>query len=105
MCAIRSGKLCNRRYKIPNISDVPEIFNVAMLDNPDNVVSLKRSKALGEPPLLLGISVWTAVKNALSFVHEPEIPKLSLPATNEAILLSIESGNGSLRKALTSVKA
>src|SRR5439155_6387495 len=33
-------------YKIPNISDVPEVFNVAFLDNPDNTVSLHRSKAL-----------------------------------------------------------
>src|SRR5206468_4524736 len=43
-------------YKIPAISDLPEIFNIATIDNPDNVVSLKRSKAVGEPPLLLGIS-------------------------------------------------
>ena len=54
-------------YKIPNISDLPQVFNVATLHNPDNVVSLKRSKAAGEPPLLLGVSVWTAVKNALSY--------------------------------------
>jgi xanthine dehydrogenase molybdopterin-binding subunit B len=44
------------------------VFNVATIHNPDNVVSLRRSKAVGEPPLLLGISVWTAVKNALSYV-------------------------------------
>ena len=75
-------------YKIPNISDVPEIFNLAMLDNPDSVISLKRSKALGEPPLLMGLCVWTAVKHALSFASSPV--KLSLPATNEAILLAIE---------------
>jgi xanthine dehydrogenase large subunit len=40
-------------YKIPNISDVPPIFNVRFLDNPHNTVSLHRSKAVGEPPLLL----------------------------------------------------
>jgi xanthine dehydrogenase large subunit len=77
-------------YKIPNISDLPKVFNVATLPNPDNVVSLKRSKALGEPPLLLGISVWTAVKNALSYVvGEREIARLSLPATGEEILLAL----------------
>src|SRR5688572_22794017 len=54
-------------YKIPAITDVPPVFNVNFLHNPDNAVSLYRSKALGEPPLLLGISVWTAVKDALSF--------------------------------------
>ena len=44
-------------YKIPNISDVPEIFNISTLHNPDNTVSLRRSKAVGEPPLLLGVCV------------------------------------------------
>jgi xanthine dehydrogenase large subunit len=73
-------------YKIPAISDVPRTFNVNFLDNPDNAVSLYRSKALGEPPLLLGISVWTAVKNALSYVGGRQVPKLDLPATVEQIL-------------------
>ena len=74
-------------YKIPAISDVPAIFNVAFLDNPDNVVSLKRSKALGEPPLLLGLSVWAAIKNALSHIAPNRVPRLSIPATNEHILM------------------
>lgn len=73
-------------YKIPAISDVPRVFNVNFFDNPDNTVSLYRSKALGEPPLLLGISVWTAVKHALSFVGQRQVPKLDLPATVEQIL-------------------
>jgi xanthine dehydrogenase large subunit len=77
-------------YKIPNISDVPEVFNVELLHNPDNAVSLYRSKALGEPPLLLGVSVWTAVKNALSYVAPAgEVAKLDLPATPEQILMSL----------------
>lgn len=76
-------------YKIPAISDVPPVFNVKFLDNPDNVVSLYRSKALGEPPLLLGISVWAAVKDALSYVGgvKRQIPRLELPATVEQILM------------------
>ncbi len=76
-------------YKIPNISDVPDIFNVDFLDNPDNVVSLKKSKALGEPPLLLGVSVWTAVKQAI-FAAGADASKLSLPATGEKILLILD---------------
>jgi xanthine dehydrogenase large subunit len=77
-------------YKIPNISDLPPVFNVATLHNPDNLVSLKRSKAAGEPPLLLGISVWTAVKNAISYVAgEREVARLSLPATPEQILMTL----------------
>src|SRR3954451_1039453 len=37
-------------YKIPNVGDLPEVFNVATLDNPNSDVSLYRSKAMGEPP-------------------------------------------------------
>src|SRR5687768_14566171 len=74
-------------YKIPNISDLPEIFNVATLPNSDNVVSLRRSKAVGEPPLLLSVAVWVAVKNALSHTAGAgEIARLALPATPEEIL-------------------
>lgn len=76
-------------YKIPNISDVPPVFNVEFFDNPNSNLSLKGSKALGEPPLLLGLSVWAAVKNALSYVSGSRIPKLNLPATGEEILLRL----------------
>jgi xanthine dehydrogenase large subunit len=58
-------------------------------------VSLRRSKALGEPPLLLGVSVWTAVKDALSHFAGGAIPKLSLPATGETILLVMEAAKES----------
>jgi xanthine dehydrogenase large subunit len=78
-------------YKIPNIGDLPATFNVALLDNPNNTVSLKRSKAMGEPPLLLGISVWAAVKNALSYASDGEIPTLAIPATGERILMALTS--------------
>jgi xanthine dehydrogenase large subunit len=71
-------------YKIPNVGDLPDVFNVSFFENPDNTVSLRGSKALGEPPLLLGISVWTAVKHAVSFAAGKQ--KLSLPATAETIL-------------------
>jgi xanthine dehydrogenase large subunit len=77
-------------YKIPNISDAPEVFNVATIENRDNLVSLLRSKAVGEPPLLLGISVWTAVKNALSYLFSPgQLVRLDLPATGEQILTAL----------------
>ncbi|HUO10991.1 MAG TPA: xanthine dehydrogenase molybdopterin binding subunit [Phycisphaerae bacterium] len=77
-------------YKIPNISDVPPIFNVNFFHNDQNHISIKRSKALGEPPLLLGLSVWAAVKDALSYAAgKNEIAPLSLPATNEQILMRL----------------
>jgi xanthine dehydrogenase large subunit len=73
-------------YKIPAITDVPKIFNVNFFDNPDNHVSLKRSKALGEPPLLLAISAWAAIKNAIAQVSPGRASLLRLPATPEEIL-------------------
>jgi xanthine dehydrogenase large subunit len=79
-------------YKIPNVSDVPPTFNVRFLDNPNNEVSLYRSKAVGEPPLLLGLSVWLAVKDALrSLSGGTTRVSLRLPATGEQILLAMES--------------
>lgn len=71
-------------YKIPAISDVPLEFHCAMFDNDDNIHNIRRSKAVGEPPLLLGVSAWAAVKQALSFLARDV--DLRLPATGEEIL-------------------
>lgn len=73
-------------YKIPNIQDLPPVFNVDWIDNDSNTLNVGSSKAVGEPPLLLAISVWMAIKNALSFVSGGAIPKLTAPATGEEIL-------------------
>jgi xanthine dehydrogenase large subunit len=73
-------------YKIPAITDVPQVLNVATFDNNDNVPNVYRSKAVGEPPLMLGIAVWAAVKNALSYVAPGTSADLQLPATGEEIL-------------------
>ena len=74
-------------YKIPNIQDVPDVFNVDWIENEDNDVNIRGSKAVGEPPLMLAISVWCAAKHALSFVaSNGVIPKLDAPACNEEIL-------------------
>jgi xanthine dehydrogenase large subunit len=80
-------------YKIPNIQDVPPVFNVDWIDA-ENALNIRSSKATGEPPLVLAISVWMAVKNALSYLSDGEIPKLHAPATGEEILMRITaSGN------------
>jgi xanthine dehydrogenase large subunit len=73
-------------YKIPNIQDLPATFNVDWIENDTNVVNVRSSKAVGEPPLVLAISVWCAVKNALSYVSGTELAKLEAPATGEEIL-------------------
>jgi xanthine dehydrogenase large subunit len=76
-------------YKIPNINDLPQEIHLNFLDKPGNRMNLYRSKAVGEPPFMLGISVWTAVKNALSFVSPHQGPRLNLPATPEEILVRL----------------
>ncbi|MEO0586248.1 MAG: xanthine dehydrogenase molybdopterin binding subunit [Planctomycetota bacterium] len=78
-------------YKIPAITDLPPICNVRFLDAPDHPISLHGSKAVGEPPLLLGLSAWLAAKDALRYVLPGNERKLALPATGEAILLAMES--------------
>jgi xanthine dehydrogenase large subunit len=72
-------------YKIPNIHDLPEVFNLEWIEH-ENPVNIRGSKAVGEPPLLTAISIWCAVKHALSFVSNGEVPRLRLPATGEEIL-------------------
>lgn len=91
----KDGNLLNHSpdtYKIPSAKDIPEIFNVEFLKNVPNPNTIKQSKAVGEPPLMLAFSVWFAIKDAISACGNHKIePQFSLPATNEVILLSIEN--------------
>ncbi|HIA10496.1 MAG TPA: xanthine dehydrogenase molybdopterin binding subunit [Flavobacteriales bacterium] len=89
------GNLLNHSpdtYKIPNIQDIPKDFRVQLLEDfPNSVNTIRRSKAIAEPPLMLAFSCWLAIKDAISAVGNHEIePEFSLPATNEVILLSID---------------
>jgi xanthine dehydrogenase molybdopterin binding subunit len=79
-------------YKIPTVNDIPADFRVKLLEgNPNGADTIRRSKAVGEPPLMLAFSTWLAIKDAISAVGNHAIePEFSLPATNEVILLSIE---------------
>jgi xanthine dehydrogenase large subunit len=88
----QDGKLLSHSpttYKIPNIQDTPRVFNIELLENHTNTQNVLRSKAVGEPPLLLGCSVWTAIKDALSYRVKNGLTKLSSPATNEIILTEL----------------
>ena len=79
-------------YKIPCASDVPEDFRVALYESKGNKEdTIYRSKAVGEPPLMLGIAVWTAVFNAVASLKKGVVPKLNAPATPEAILNAVRS--------------
>lgn len=78
-------------YKIPNIQDIPRVFNFDILENDLNKKNtVGGAKAVGEPPLLLGASVFMAAKNALSYrAHEGKV-QLNSPATSEEILMELE---------------
>ena len=90
----KNGNLLNHSpdtYKIPTIQDIPKDFRVDFLKNVPNPNTIKQSKAVGEPPFMLALSVWLAIKDAISAVGDHQIePEFSLPATNEVILQSIE---------------
>jgi xanthine dehydrogenase large subunit len=78
-------------YKIPGSRDVPAVFNVKMLENaPSREATIFRSKAVGEPPLLLATAVWTALKDAIGAAGDGKTAvRLDAPATPERILAAI----------------
>jgi len=78
-------------YKIPTCSDLAPEFNVTLLENAANREdTIYRSKAVGEPPLMLAISVWHAIRDAIATDSNP-LPALDTPATPEAVLRAIEA--------------
>jgi len=79
-------------YKIPTASDIPEKFSVTLFNRPNTEDSVYRSKAVGEPPLMLGISVWCALRDACSAVANYEFsPPLDAPATPEKVFYAIQA--------------
>ena len=79
-------------YKIPAASDMPEKFNVEIFKKGKNVEQvINKSKTTGEPPLMLAMSVFYAIKNAIASVGNYAFyPNLDAPATPEKILMSID---------------
>jgi len=78
-------------YKIPACSDRPRIFNVALLENaPNREDTIFRSKAVGEPPFMLGMSVLHALSDAVASLAGHRLcPRLDAPATPERVLACI----------------
>ncbi len=79
-------------YKIPGSRDVPPVFNVTLLgDRPNREETVYRSKAIGEPPLMLAISVWLAIRDAVASLSGHRLtPKLDAPATPERVLAAVD---------------
>jgi xanthine dehydrogenase large subunit len=93
-----SGKLMTHApstYKIPAISDCPRDFRVKLFDSGNTADTIHRSKAVGEPPLLLPFSVFFAIRDAVASVAGYRVnPPLMAPATGEAILNAVEAVRG-----------
>jgi len=92
----RDGRLMTHApstYKIPAVSDTPAAFNVKLYENRNAEPTVFRSKAVGEPPLLLPFSVLLAIRDAVAATapDAPRAPALRAPATPEAILDAIEA--------------
>lgn len=85
-------------YKIPTAADVPAIFNVKLFNNHNVEDTIHRSKAVGEPPFMLALSVFSALRDAVAATVETDVltadglkqkPALQAPATPENILRAI----------------
>jgi xanthine dehydrogenase molybdopterin binding subunit len=85
-------------YKIPAVGDTPDVFNVAFLSNATQSNVIHGSKAVGEPPLMLALSVREAIRDAVAAFGKPggQVP-LASPATCEAIYQAIHGRTSSGR--------
>ena len=83
-------------YKIPTAGDVPRVFKTKIWEGGENREPvIHKSKAVGEPPLMLAISVHCAINQAIaSLSSSNEIPPLDTPATPERVLMCIQSVTG-----------
>ncbi len=84
-------------YKIPACSDRPEVFNVALWDGPNRADTVYRSKAVGEPPFMLGISAHMALADACAACG-PTYPDLHAPATGEQVLAAVKRAQSGAAK-------
>ncbi|MDA0705109.1 MAG: xanthine dehydrogenase molybdopterin binding subunit [Proteobacteria bacterium] len=93
LCWNAAGELTTHApstYKIPTCSDLPVDFRVQLLAHAANREdTIYRSKAVGEPPLMLALSVFHAIRDAIASPQQP-LPDLQAPATPEAVLRAIE---------------
>jgi xanthine dehydrogenase large subunit len=79
-------------YKIPAVHDCPADFRVHLFKNVNHEDTIMRSKAVGEPPLLLPFSVFLAIRDAVASVADYCVnPSLNAPATAEEILKAVEN--------------
>jgi xanthine dehydrogenase large subunit len=82
-------------YPSPTSSDVPKDFRVTLYESGGNREdAIYLSKAVGEPPLMLAISVFSAITDAIASLKPAVMPRLDAPATPEAIMRAIRATTG-----------
>jgi xanthine dehydrogenase large subunit len=81
-------------YKIPVASDIPADFRVDLFDGANREDTVYRSKAVGEPPVMLAISVFSAILNAIQSLNPGAVVPLQAPATPEEILKAVQALGG-----------
>jgi xanthine dehydrogenase large subunit len=84
-------------YKIPVAGDIPEHFNVTLFDGSNLKPTPFYSKAVGEPPLMLALSTFFALRDAVSASADHQtVVHMSAPATPEKILMSCEKAKAAV---------
>ncbi|HYS13899.1 MAG TPA: xanthine dehydrogenase molybdopterin binding subunit [Burkholderiaceae bacterium] len=87
-------------YKIPAVNDCPTDFRTALFKNENAEDTIFRSKAVGEPPLLLPFSVFFAIRDAIAALADYRInPPLDAPASGESIFRAVEAVRAATRVA------
>ncbi|MFD2264913.1 xanthine dehydrogenase molybdopterin binding subunit [Lacibacterium aquatile] len=94
-------------YKIPTAGDMPPVFNVKLVQNrPNREDTIYRSKAVGEPPFMLGIAVYQALRDAVASVAPNGLlPRFDAPATPERVLMAMEAVRAELPMSAPKVAA
>ena len=83
------GHMRPQTYKIPACSDRPDVFNVALWNGANREETVYRSKAVGEPPFMHGISAFLALSDAVAACGSA-YPQLDAPATAERVLTAVQ---------------
>jgi xanthine dehydrogenase large subunit len=89
-----AGKLTTHApstYKIPTAGDVPEHLRVDLWTEPNREDNVFGSKAVGEPPFMLAISVWEALRDAVAQAGAAKAVCMDAPATAERVLAALKA--------------
>ena len=90
----KKGKLLTHgpsTYKIPVAGDIPSHFNVSFFANQNVKPTPFRSKAVGEPPLMLALSAYFSLRDAVGAVAPGKVVQMDAPATPECVLMACEA--------------